>query len=127
MLPSPEVEPERYKCRPLLVVLEKYVLAAIGELPPDRQSGVAAIVQKVFGGAADWMSTVRKQLELGESLDDSLRQMWSKNQDTAKRNGVQLHPVQFAKMVVDENFAELIGPPSRYRRTKRWTCGLELV
>ena len=33
MLPSPEVEPERYKCRPLLVVLENYVLAAIGEFP----------------------------------------------------------------------------------------------
>ena len=43
MLPSAEVEPERYRGRPLLVVLENYILAAIGELPAEKHGGVAKI------------------------------------------------------------------------------------
>ena len=111
MVPSPESEPDRYRGRPLLVVLENYVLAAIGELPPEKHGAVAKVVQTVFGGGADWMKTVRSQLQLGDSLDASLRGMWERNQATAAKNGITLHPVQFAKMVADQNFAELIGPP----------------
>jgi hypothetical protein len=111
MVPSPEAEPERYRGRPLLIVLENYVLAAIRELPPEKHGAVAKVVQTVFGGGADWMKTVRSQLQLGDSLDASLRGMWERNQATAAQNGITLHPVQFAKMVADQNFAELIGTP----------------
>lgn len=111
MLPSAEADPERYRGRPLLVVLENYVLAAIGELPAERYSGVGQIVQRVFGGGDDWMQTVRGELRLEPSLDESLRQMWAQNQAIARQNATTLHPVQFAKMVADQNFAELIGPP----------------
>jgi hypothetical protein len=110
MLPSAETEPERYRGRPLLVVLENYILAAIGELPAERHAGVGTIVQRVFGGGDDWLQTVREQLQLGDSLDESLRQIWAKNQAIARQNAATLHPVQFAKMVADQNFAELIGP-----------------
>jgi hypothetical protein len=111
MLPSPEAEPERYRGRPLLILLENYVLAAIGELPAERQTSVGQIVQKAFGGGADWMQTIRQRLHLGETLDESLRRMWAENQAIAAQNSVTLHPIQFAKMVADQNFAELIGPP----------------
>jgi hypothetical protein len=73
--------------------------------------GVGQIVQQVFGGGRDWMPTVRKQLGLLDSLDESLREMWAKNQAIAGQNATTLHPVQFAKMVADQNFADLIGPP----------------
>lgn len=108
MLPSPQAEPERYKGRPLLMVLENYILAAIGELPAERYEGVGQIVRKVFGGGSDWMLTVRQQLHLGDSLDDGLRQMWEKNKSIALQNQSDLHPVQFAKMVADQNFAQMI-------------------
>jgi hypothetical protein len=111
MLPSPEAEPDRYRGRPLLVVLENYILAAIGELSAEKQARVTKIVQTVFGDGTDWMKTVRRQLRLGDGLDASLREMWERNQATAAQNGITFHPVQFAKMVADQNFAELIGPP----------------
>lgn len=111
MLPTPEAEPERYRGRPLLIVLENYILAAIGELPAEKHAGVARIVQTVFGGDADWMRTVREQLQLSDVLDAHLRGMWERNQAIAAQNCVTLHPIQFAKMVADQNFAELIGPP----------------
>lgn len=111
MLPSAEAEPERYRGRPLLLILENYVLAAIGELPADKHTGMTKIVQATFGGGTDWMQTVRAQLHLGDGLDTNLRGMWERNQVIAAQNGVALQPVQFAKMVADQNFAELIGPP----------------
>jgi hypothetical protein len=90
--------------------LENYVLAAIGELPPDRHTGVGQIVRQVFGGGADWMLAVRQQLRLDGGLDESIRQMWVRNQAVARQSAVTLQPVQFPKLVADQNFAALIGP-----------------
>jgi len=104
--PSAEYEPARYEGRPLLVILENYVLDCIGALPPDKQQEVAAVVRRVWGGT-DWKESVRLEFELPESLDDGIRAMWARNQDIARQNRTQLHPVQFAKMFVDANFAHL--------------------
>ena len=110
MLPSPNAEPDRYRGRPLLIVLENYVLAAIGVLPKEADQRLAQLVKSVFGGDDDWKKTVRQQLELSDEIDDSFRELWNRNQAIAKQNGIELHPVQFAKEVVDTNFADLIGP-----------------
>ena len=109
LLPSAEAEPERYAGRPLLIVLENYVLDCIGALQPDKQELARSVVQKVWGGGDDWKETVRAQLHLESSLDESLRGMWSRNQELAKQHNQPLHPIQFAKMIVDQNFASLIG------------------
>ncbi len=109
-LPSAEVEPERYRGRPLLVVLENYVLSCIGALDSDRDASMAPIVRRVFGGGTDWRATIRTQLHLADRVDDSIRGMWLRNQQIATREKVALHPVQFAKMFVDENWAHLVTP-----------------
>jgi hypothetical protein len=105
-IPSAEAEPERYAGRPLLIVLENYVLDCIGALPPDKQALARSVVQRVWGGGDDWKETVRAQLHLEPSMDESLRGMWSRNQNSHNQ---PLHPIQFAKMIVDQNFASLIG------------------
>lgn len=107
-VPNAEAEPDRYVGKPLLILLENYVLACIGELQPERHIQIGALVQKVFGGGEDWQLTLREQLQLGDSLDESLRNLWRRNQDIARQNNVTLHSVQFAKMIADTNFAHLI-------------------
>jgi hypothetical protein len=107
-LPSPYAEPERYKGRPLLILLENYVLDCIGELPEDKQALGRAIVQRAFGGGDDWRATIRERLQLDPAIDEALRVMWIRNQELAKQHHQELHGVQFAKMVADENFAQLI-------------------
>ena len=107
-LPSPNAEPERYEGRPLLIILEKYVLDCIGELAPEEQKGTASVVQQVFGGGEDWKKTMREVLHMEEALDKNLRQMWEQNKIVAQVTGEELHPVQYAKMIVDDNFAHLI-------------------
>jgi hypothetical protein len=108
-LPSAEAEPARYAGRPLLIVLENYVLDCIGELQPDKQALARSVVARVWGGGDDWKATVREQLHLEPSMDEALRGMWLRNQELAKRHKQPLHCIQFAKMVVDQNFAHLIG------------------
>ncbi len=110
MIQSADAEPERYEGRPLLIILENYILDCIGALEPERQQQIRAVVERTFGGGADWKQTVRGVLHLGESLDEQLRRMWQHNQEIARANETMLHPVQFAKMVADQNFAHLIGP-----------------
>jgi hypothetical protein len=107
MLPKKEAEPERYEGRPLLIVLEHYVLAVIGQLGPEKSHAMMGVVQKVFGGGDDWKTTVRQRLGLTDAFDAEVLTLWRKNRHLAAQGGVELHPVQFAKMFADENFAPL--------------------
>jgi hypothetical protein len=111
LIPSAHAEPDRYKSRPLLILLENYVLDCVGALPTEKQPGTRLAVQRVFGGGEDWKATLRRELHLDVSLDEEIRSMWKRNQEIAKARSTVLHPVQFAKMVADSNFAHLIDPP----------------
>jgi hypothetical protein len=106
-LPPAEAGPDRYEGRPLLILLENYVLAAIGELPPEKAAAAGAVVRKTWGGDDDWMRTLRGEVDLNDSVDDTLRQLWARNRQIARENGVELSPEQFAMMVCDQNFAHL--------------------
>jgi hypothetical protein len=107
-LPTSNLEPERYEGRPLILILDNYILDSIGELPSDKKALITSIVQKVFGGGADWKKTVRDVLQLSETIEDNIRSLWAENKKIAAQNNAELHPVQFAKMIVDDNFAEFI-------------------
>ncbi len=107
-MPSSQLEPERYEGRPLILILDNYILDCIGELASEKQALITSIVQKVFGGGSDWKKTVREVLQLSESIEDNIRSLWIQNQEIAAQNNSELHPVQFAKMIVDDNFAEFI-------------------
>ena len=99
---------DRYAGRPLLILLENYVLSCIGELPADKEAGLLSVTQRVYGGGDDWKATLRATLQLGDSLDESLRRMWATNQKRAAEAGVTLTAEDFARMIVDQNFAHLI-------------------
>lgn len=108
MIPSAEAEPDRYQGKPLLIVLENYILDCIGALQPERQELIRGVVQRSFGGGDDWKQTIRSTLQMDAGLDQQLQEMWQQNREAAEANGLELHPIQFAKMVADQNFAHLI-------------------
>jgi hypothetical protein len=106
---APPVDPDRYKGKPLLILLENYVLDCIGCLPKEKVPAITSMIQRVYGGGDDWKATLRSTLRLDDALDENLRQMWLRNQDLAKQSNQSLPPEEFARMVVDENFSSLIG------------------
>ena len=102
-------EANRYEGRPLLAIVENYVLAAIGALPRGRATGTSKVVKRLLGGGPDWMATVREQLGLAPGVDEELRTLWSQNRRVAEANGDELGPADFARLVADENFGALTG------------------
>lgn len=107
-VPSVEAEPERYEGRPLLILLENYVLDVLGEVDAGKQQSLREMTQKVFGGGEDWRETLRETLHLDSTTDESLLELWERNQQIAANANISLHPIQFAKMVADTNFVPLI-------------------
>ena len=69
------------------------------------------VVRRSFGGDTDWMATVRGAVSLPDSIDEELRTMWSRCKRGADAEGRILVPLEFAKMVADENFLHLFEKP----------------
>jgi hypothetical protein len=98
----------RYDGKPLLRLLELYVLHAIGELPAAEEATLNAMAPKLralYGGAGPWYEAVAASVHLSDDMPDTIRGMWQKNSDIARANHVTLTPQKFAEMFVDDNFA----------------------
>jgi hypothetical protein len=105
---SPPLDSDRYKGKPLLILLESYILDCIGCLPKEKVPRITSMIQRVYGGGDDWKATLRSTLHLDDALDENLRQMWVRNQDLARQAEQTLSPEDFARMIVDQNFASFI-------------------
>lgn len=105
-LPATE---DRYAGKPLLILLENYVLDCIGELPAEKRREMARVVKKIYGGGKDWKATLRSVLQLDKAMDEDIQGMWARNQETARKTRLTLEPEEFARMVIDQNFAPLLG------------------
>lgn len=100
---SEESIPQRYQDHPLLVVLENYVLAAIGQLDAERFAAMGEVVAGTWGGKPkDWAATIRDQFDLADDLDQQLQALWERNQGSVS-------PEEFARLIADENFKELLN------------------
>ena len=98
----------RYDGKPLLKLLEFYVLKAIGELSPndeDRLNAMAPRLQGIFGGGGRWHDAIESAVRMETETPSEIRSMWARNLEIARANGVQLIPQQFAEIFVDANFA----------------------
>jgi hypothetical protein len=80
-----ELQADRYAGRPLLILLDNYVLSCIDQLPADKEAGLLSVTQRVYGGGDDWKATLRATLQLGDSLDESLRNRTSRSRQRILR------------------------------------------
>jgi len=97
----------RYDGKPLLRLLELYVLKAIDELPlpeQDTLNKMAPKLQAVFGGEGEWHQAVAAAVHMPADMPQVIRDMWAKNLEIARTNNVPaLSPQKFAELFVDEN------------------------
>lgn len=103
---QPGAEIDRYAGKPLLRLLELYVLWALGRLAQKDEVSLQAMAPKLtglYGGDGSWQSALATVMHMPEHMPDLVREMWAKNQDIATANGVELLPQQFAEMFVDKN------------------------
>lgn len=104
--PVASADPERYAGKPMLRLLELYVLWFLDHLSEDDASRLQAMAPKLtstFGGDGTWQNAIATTMELPEKMPELIREMWTKNQQIAAENGVELPAQQFAEMFVDSN------------------------
>ena len=103
---------ERYEGRPLLILLENFVLACIGALSAETTARVADLTRRAFGAPpdADWMEVLRTQLDLGPGICDTIRERWQAAVAHLEEAGEPSDPIAFARGIVDANFTPLIEP-----------------
>jgi hypothetical protein len=97
----------RYDGKPLLKLLELYVLKAIGKLPRNEEdllNAMAPKLQAISGGGGQWHEAIESAVRMDADTPQQLRDMWTRNLEIARASGVKLTPQKFAEMIVDENF-----------------------
>jgi hypothetical protein len=102
----PSASPERYVGKPILRLLELYVLWSIDRLSDDEATRLLAMAPKLtdtFGGDGTWQDAIATTMELPANMPELIRELWANNQQIAVANGVELPAQQFAEMFVDSN------------------------
>jgi hypothetical protein len=98
----------RYVGKPLLRLLESYVLWAIDKLPEKEASSLVTMTPKLrdlYRSEGRWQDIIAGIFDMSAEMPEQLKALWARNAEIARQNGVVLSPQQFAEMVVDENFA----------------------
>ena len=98
----------RYGGKPLLRLLELYVLWAIGELSAKDAAlleGMTPRLQKLYQIDGPWYEVIAGTMHMPADMPKALMALWKKNLEIARQHGAVLTPQEFAEMAVDENFA----------------------
>jgi hypothetical protein len=99
---------ERYHGKPLLRLLECYVLWAINELPNTELEALRAMapkLAKIYGTTGEWYEIIGVIAGLPPDAPELLQGLWAKNSEIARKAGANLSAQHFARMFVDQNLA----------------------
>jgi hypothetical protein len=94
--------PERYRGKPMLVIVENYALSVVGALSPDKEASVKLIVKRTFGGGDDWRSTVRSTMGWPSNVDAEILDNWKAFNRAAQAQSTHVDPAAFARAFADE-------------------------
>jgi hypothetical protein len=102
----------RYQGKPLLRLLECYVLHTIGELPDETKAKLENMsfkLSEVYGHSGNWNEIIEKTMSFSEETKEQIIQIWNKNVAIAKDADEYLEPEHFCQLFVDQNFQ--VGNP----------------
>lgn len=115
----------RYKENPVCLFFENYILDVVGHLPAEKSKAIQAMnLQKVFKTkAAEWHESLREVLGLSPTIDIAILDLWYRNQDIARVQGIEYPAEQFAMNFTDEYMKEGslvdIWPPGALEAAKQ--------
>ncbi|HVT81676.1 MAG TPA: hypothetical protein VHM90_13605 [Phycisphaerae bacterium] len=98
--------PDRYEKNPMLVLVENYVLDAMGKLEAEKVAKLSEIVTRTFGGK-DWRKALQSQLDLPADTPETVRQMWVQRQGEAEAKQEDLTAEDFAREMADQWFSDM--------------------
>jgi len=99
----------RYEGKPLVRLLECYVLAAIDQLNDGQLETLQRMEPKlssIYKRSGTWLEIITDEMEFPESLPVKIREVWESNLARFRASGVAFDPNEFAMAFVDQNFPE---------------------
>lgn len=94
---------DRYVGKPFLMLLDSYVIDAVGAIDPVREAEARAL-EPQFGGGG-WRAIVAREMRFPEGMAGAIREVWDKGRARfAEANGHDPDPAEFARIFVDTNF-----------------------
>jgi hypothetical protein len=97
----------RYTGKPMIRLLECYVLWAIGSLEQKELETLNQMepkLRQVFNQEGDWREIISRVMSLPANMPEMIRTKWSENLEIAKQHSQTLIPQHFAELFVDSNF-----------------------
>jgi hypothetical protein len=97
---------DRYTGKPLLRLLECYVLWSIGALEPKDQVLLTQMEPKLrdtYQLDGTWHEVVAGVMDFPPNMPDLIRASWERNSGKARAVGEELQPEHFSEMFVDAN------------------------
>ena len=98
----------RYDGKPLLRLVDSYVLDAIGHLPPEvdaKMTEMEPSFRKTFGASGSWREIVAAQMRFPDGLPDAIREVWTMGRVRfLAEQGYEPDPAQFTQSFVDSKF-----------------------
>jgi hypothetical protein len=96
----------RYQGKPLLRLLECYVLWAIDQLSAKDMQQLTEMtpkLQSIYNARGSWQKIIAGVMEFPAEMPGKVRALWIKNSEIARQSGAILTPQEFAEMFVDQN------------------------
>ena len=96
----------RYQGKPLLRLLECYVLWAIEQLSETEANALREMTPKlrsVYHAQGNWQQVIAAAVQLPPNMPDMIRDLWARNSEIARKNQATITPQQFAEMFVDQD------------------------
>ena len=96
---------ERYTEKPLLRLLDCYVLMTIGELTLEQHTALEAMVPKLstaLGHSGNWHEIITAAVDMGEWRVERIRASWRSFREHELRSGGSASPHAFAHCVADD-------------------------
>lgn len=98
----------RYDGKPLLRLLDGYVMDAIGRLDPAEDAALAAMepdLRRQWGGTGGWRDLCAAQMRFPAGMTGAIREVWEKGRAKfLETEGYEPNPVQFTRSFVDSKF-----------------------
>lgn len=97
---------DHYESRPFLRLLECLALDAIDALDPEQRAALEAMAPTLaesLGREGTWQQIVAAQMNWGDGIEVAIRELWDRNREVAKEEGIELTSDEFAMLFAQAN------------------------
>ena len=101
-------EHPRYKDKPMNLLFEAFIQDVIGHLPEDKLQRMEQmdLPRRFKTRATEWRGAVAEMRQLSDTIKIAILDLWHRNQEIGRQQGIEYDPVQFSMDFVDHYYEE---------------------